>query len=281
MFLFGTNLKMHQTPQQSRDYLTRLAALLSDVPDRDRATLWVIPPFTSLASVADLCAAHGFTLGAQNMHWDDEGARTGEISPVMLKACGARWVMLGHAERRQQFGETDEMLNKKALAAARHGLTAMLCVGEPAHVRQVGAGDEYVAQQLKLALAGFPAAGTGLIVLYEPLWSVGAGGAAADPDHVAAAMDNIRRVLGTLFGPGGARVPVLYGGSVDADNGAQYARLPQVDGMGVGRAGWQPESFVRVLENALRARYASGRAGKHRGHTKNHVNKTTRPPRLR
>jgi triosephosphate isomerase len=273
MFLFGTNLKMHQTPQHTRDYASQLARLLRDVPYREKATIWIVPPFTSLATVADLCAAHGFVLGAQTMHWADEGAYTGEISPVMLKACGAAFVMLGHAERRMQFGETDELLNKKVLAAARHGLTAMLCVGEPARIQQAGAGDAYVAQQLRVALSGLALAAEeatplkgGLIVLYEPLWSVGMGGTAADPAYVAAAMGNIGDVLRQLFDARGERVPILYGGSVDAENCADYARLPQASGMGLGRAGWRPESLVQVLSRALDARYALGHRH-HGGHT--------------
>lgn len=252
MFLFGTNLKMHQTPQQTRAFLQALRERVARVPKIERASLWVIPPFTSIAAAAEAAQGSGIRIGAQNMHWADEGAFTGEVSPLMLKACGAEFVMLGHAERRVMFGESDEMLNKKALAAARHGLGVMLCVGEPAFIKAAGAGEDYVAQQLKLALRGLPAPDH-LQVLYEPLWSVGEGGVAADPDYVGAAFDNIRRVLRNIFGLAGEHVPILYGGSVDATNCARYARLANGSGMGVGRAGWNVDSFVAVLANALAA----------------------------
>lgn len=252
MFLFGTNLKMHQTPQQTRDYMRAVRAGMQDVPGIERASLWVIPPFTSIEAAAQEAQGARIAIGAQNMHWADEGAYTGEISPAMVKACGASFVMLGHAERRMLFGETDEALNRKVLAAVEHGLGVMLCVGEPAHVKQASAGDAYVEQQLKLDLAGLRDP-RGLIVLYEPLWSVGVGGAAADPGYVSAAFDNIRRVLVALFGKAGQNVPILYGGSVDATNCAGYARLPSCAGMGVGRAGLDPANFIAVLTNALAA----------------------------
>lgn len=252
MFLFGTNLKMHQTPQQTREFVHALRERTTHVASVKRATLWVTPPFTSIAAAAEAAQGSGIRIGAQNMHWADEGAFTGEISPLMLKACGAQFVLLGHAERRTLFGETDEALNKKVLAAARHGLGVMLCVGEPIAIKAAGSGEEYVAQQLKLALRGLQAP-RDLQVLYEPLWSVGEGGVAADPDYVGAAFDNIRRVLRGLFGMAGERVPILYGGSVDATNCARYVRLPNAGGMGVGRAGLNVESFVAVLANALAA----------------------------
>jgi triosephosphate isomerase len=138
----------------------------------------------------------------------------------------------------------------------------MLCMGEPLHVKQANAGDAYVEQQLRLALASHPppqwggarGGGSLLTILYEPLWSVGAGGTAAEPADVARAFANIRRVLVSLFGAAGEAVPILYGGSVDATNCANYARLPDCAGMGVGRAGLRVEEFIAVLTRALAAR---------------------------
>jgi triosephosphate isomerase len=171
----------------------------------------------------------------------------------MLKACGAQFVMLGHVERRTLFGETDELIHQKVLAAARHDLKVMLCVGEPWTVKKAGAGDEYVAQQLKLALHGFDRC-EALMILYEPVWSVGAGGVPANPSDVGKAMDNIRGVLRRLCGSSGDAVPILYGGSVDVANCTHYACLPQAAGMGVGRAGLLAEHFWAVLTQALAAR---------------------------
>jgi triosephosphate isomerase len=258
MFLFGTNLKMHQTPQATRDYVRAVRERMAHVPGIEQASLWIIPPFTSIEAAADEVrgAKPNIAIGAQNMHWADDGAFTGEISPAMLKACDASFVMLGHAERRMLFGETDEALNKKVLAAAQHGLGVMLCVGEPLHVKQANAGDAYVEMQLRLNLRGLQDPG-GLRVLYEPLWSVGAGGTAADPADVARAFANIRRVLVSLFGAAGDAVPILYGGSVDATNCANYARLPSCAGMGVGRAGLRIDEFITVLTTALAAHSAA------------------------
>lgn len=252
MFLFGTNLKMNQTPQHTREFVRAVRERSSTVPSHKHAALWIIPPFTSIEAAAAEARGSAITIGAQNMHWADDGAFTGEISPVMLKAAGADFVMLGHAERRTLFGETDETLNKKVLAAAKHQLNIMLCVGEPAHVFRVKAGDEYVATQLKVCLAGL-ADLRGVQVLYEPVWSIGTGGTAADPTYVTRAFDNIRRVLIELSGNAGRHVPILYGGSVDASNCASYARLDQASGMGVGRAGWNIDSFFNVFGAALAA----------------------------
>ena len=253
MFLFGTNLKMHQTPHQTRAFIRALRERLAAAPNIGLAELWIAAPYTSLEAAAEAAQGSPIMIGAQNMHWADEGAFTGEISPPMLKACGAQFVMLGHAERRTLFGETDDALNQKALAAARHGLKVMLCVGEPLAVKEAGAGADYVAQQLKLDLRGFQAFDR-LLILYEPIWSVGAGGTPADPTYVSSAFDAIRRALRHLCGASGERVPLLYGGSVDAANCAQYARLAQAAGMGIGRAGWSVDSFITVLANALAAR---------------------------
>jgi len=253
VFFFGTNLKMHQTPAQTAAFVHVLRERLLQLPHKDDLTLWVAPSYTSIQAAAEAARGAPIWIGAQNMHWADEGAFTGEISPRMLKACGAQFVMLGHVERRTLFGETDELIHQKVLAAARHDLKVMLCVGEPWTVKEAGAGDEYVAQQLKLALRGFSRCEM-LLILYEPIWSVGAGGIPADPADVSRAMDNIRGVLRQLYGPSSEAVPLLYGGSVDEANCAHYARLPQAAGMGVGRAGLSLERFWVVLTNALAAR---------------------------
>ncbi|NJM40199.1 MAG: triosephosphate isomerase, partial [Anaerolineae bacterium] len=242
-FYFGTNLKMNQTPDETRTFVEQIAQAPSSNL-QSPLQLWVIPSFTNIAAVAELCAQHNIWLGAQNMHWADEGAYTGEISPVQLKAVGANLVMLGHAERRALFGETDEALNKKVLAAQKHGLRIMLCVGETANEKQQDTGQAYVDRQLTQDLAGLQDA-RGLIVLYEPVWSVGVGGIPADPAYVTEALANIRRTLQQLFGEGGTNMPILYGGSVNAENCANYAHLPNCAGLGVGRAAWQAESFLK------------------------------------
>jgi len=247
-FYFGTNLKMNQTPAESLAFVQAIARLRSSVSGPSMQ-LWVVPSHTNLVTVALACNEGGIWLGAQNMHWEEGGAYTGEISAAQLKACGANFVMLGHAERRTLFGETDEALNKKVLSAARHGLRVMLCVGETAFEKHFGTGDEYVARQLKINLHGLsnfdPAQ---LLILYEPVWSIGAGGVPAEPAYVSAAFANIRRTLLALYPEQGADIPILYGGSVNADNVRDYAHLPHCTGVGVGRAAWKAEDFMRVLQ---------------------------------
>jgi triosephosphate isomerase len=250
MFIFGTNTKMHHTPEQSR-------AFLQDILEKTRVhqniQLFYSPPYTSLASVSSSCKENNIWLGAQNTHWELDGAFTGEVPAPILKAAGATFVMLGHVERRQIFGETDELINKKVLAASSVGLRVMLCVGESLPEKRASAGADAVTRQLKLNLMGFKDGGH-LSILYEPVWSIGAGGEAAQPQDVATAMENIRKTLGELFGEAGTIIPILYGGSVNAENCAAYAKLPQCAGLGVGRAGWEAESFSNVLARALEAR---------------------------
>jgi L-erythrulose 1-phosphate isomerase len=253
MFIFGTNTKMHHTPEGSRQFLqtllTNLQGSLSNVQ------LFYIPPYTSLTRVSDLCQDHGIWLGAQNTHWEKEGAFTGEVPAPILKASGANFVMLGHVERRQLFYESDDMIHQKVLAASASGLRVMLCVGESASEKRANAGQEAVTRQLKLNLNGLNEPEK-LSILYEPVWSIGAGGKAAEPDYVATAMAQIRATLKERFGAAGAKVSILYGGSVNAENCADYAVLPECAGLGVGRAGWEAESFVNVLQNALAAHLA-------------------------
>jgi L-erythrulose 1-phosphate isomerase len=248
MFIFGTNTKMQHTPQMSQQFLQDVLEKARD--HLDSVQLFYIPPYTSLTGVSELCQGHNIWLGAQNTHWELAGAFTGEVPAPVLKASGATFVMLGHVERRQIFGETDDVIHKKVLAASSAGLRVMLCVGESAFEKLAGAGETAVKRQLELALADFKRPDE-LLVLYEPVWSIGVGGEAAHPNYVATAMDNIRSTLQEKFAREGESVAILYGGSVNAENCALYALLPQCAGLGVGRAGWEAESFVKVLRTAL------------------------------
>lgn len=243
---------MHQTPAQTRQYVQAVKAGLSEVEGVHQCQVWVIPPFTSLEVAAEEATDSPLVIGAQNIHWADEGAYTGEVSAGMVKACGARFVMLGHAERRTLFGETDEQVNRKVLTALRHKLGVMLCVGEPRAAYEAGAGHAYVAYQLQMALQGVSHPGD-LWVLYEPVWSVGEGGMPADSRYVSEGFENIRKVLIRRFGREGELVPLLYGGSVDELNCMDYAAIPASSGMGVGRAGLRPHRFVSIFRTAYRA----------------------------
>ncbi len=253
-FLFGTNFKMHQTPAESTSFYKELVSA-SAVPQDCR--LFVIPPFTSLAAVTDLAKqdSAGIWVGAQNMHWADRGAYTGEISASMLVALGVDLVLLGHAERRGLFHETDADLNKKVLASLASGLRVLLCVGETAEERAFGVGPDTVARQLKIALAGIePAAIPMLQIAYEPVWSIGEGGVPAQPEDVAPLAGLIRATLLDRLGPAAATVPVLYGGSVNPGNAGTFASVEGIDGLFVGRAAWTVDGFRATLERALAVR---------------------------
>ncbi|MEM7126367.1 MAG: triose-phosphate isomerase [Chloroflexota bacterium] len=261
-FFFGSNFKMHQTPDETKQFIDNLSQLLpaqlcsESFENRRIATqLFLIPPFTSLTQANDSLANSSIWLGAQNMHWASQGTHTGEISPKMLKAVGVDLVMLGHAERRNQFGETDKILRKKVNAAAEHGLRILLCVGENAEQRSNQIAAETVAIQLKIALADLndeylPYT----MIAYEPVWSIGEGGSPAEPEIVANMHDVIRDSLVGQFGDRARGMPILYGGSVNPTNCATYAVLPQVDGLFVGRAAWSPEGFVEVLRRGIEAK---------------------------
>jgi triosephosphate isomerase len=217
--------------------------------------LWLTPSFPCLQTAHLARADSALRLGAQNIHWADAGAFTGEVSASQVKACGADFVLLGHAERRTQCGDSDQQIANKIGACVRQNLGVMLCVGEPRDVYHRGRGPEYVARQLEMALAQ-PLLPRQLIVLYEPVWSIGEGGMPASLSDVQAAMRNIRVVLQRVL-PTKADVPILYGGSVDATNAPAYALLPGCAGLGVGRAAWDSVDFLNILEACVRQRLAS------------------------
>ncbi|HET7093753.1 MAG TPA: triose-phosphate isomerase [Thermomicrobiales bacterium] len=257
-FLFGTNFKMNQTPAESAAFF---GALAEKVAAPDGVQLFVIPPFTSLPAVTalDVAAKSGIWIGAQNMHWAADGAYTGEISAAMLQALGVDLVLLGHAERRRLFHETDQDVNRKVLTAVERGLRVLLCVGETAEERGYGVGGETVARQLTIGLHDLDPKHLPLLqIAYEPVWCIGAGSAAAHPSDVAPIVRLIRDVVGTRFGESGRAVPVLYGGSVDPANAAGFVRLPDIDGLFVGRAAWTVDGFRATLDAALRARFGDG-----------------------
>jgi L-erythrulose 1-phosphate isomerase len=251
-FVFGTNFKMNQTPAESAAFYQQLAASVQIPPD---VHLYVTPPFTSLAAVVESAGKppHPIWVGAQNVHWAADGAYTGEISVRMLLALGLDLVLLGHAERRRDFHETDVEINKKVLAALGAGLRVLLAVGETAEERSFGVGREIVLRQLKIDLHDVQPEHLELLqIAYEPVWSIGAGGTPASPADVAPMAESLRFGLVELFGKPGAEIPILYGGSVDPNNAGAFTALPDIDGLLVGRAGWTVESFIATYEAGIR-----------------------------
>jgi triosephosphate isomerase len=202
------------------------------------------PPFISLAAVREAVRGSAVKVGAQNMHFEKSGAFTGEVSPAMLQGL-CDYVILGHSERRQLFGETDDLVNRKVRAAFAHGLRPILCVGETLEQRESGRAAQVVGQQVKAGLAGVSDI-TGLVVAYEPVWAIGTG-RAATPEIAAEVMGGaMAQALGEMFGGAADQVPLLYGGSVNPGNVTGFAAQECIHGALVGGASLQATQFVEI-----------------------------------
>lgn len=244
--LLGTSWKMNKTLREAVDYLTRFKAGFRPSP---RLQVFIVAPFTTLWGLKELMRETPLLLGAQNMHWADEGAYTGEVSPMMLKEVGVDLVELGHTERRAYYNETDYSVNQKVKAALAHGITPLVCVGEGRAEKEFGVTNEVLDLQVKIALHGLtPGESERVWVAYEPAWAIGEGGTPATPEYAEAVQGHIHATLQTLFGMEvGKQIPVLYGGSVNSTNAVSFASQPHVDGLFIGRAAWQPESFLGII----------------------------------
>ncbi len=246
----GTSWKMNKTLAEALDFADTLAAF---VPDCDaRLQPFVIPPFTACRQVKAALAGTRVKVGAQNMHWSDAGAWTGEISPVMLTDCGLDIVELGHSERREHFGETDETVGLKTAAAVRHGLVPLICVGETLAEREEGRADSILETQVSMALRHIEAdqRGAEILFAYEPVWAIGEKGMPASADYADRQQAFIKAVAGAVLP---AVPPVLYGGSVNPGNAAELVAMPNVDGLFIGRSAWQAEGYIDILRRASAA----------------------------
>jgi L-erythrulose 1-phosphate isomerase len=245
----GTSWKMTKTIAEAQAFGRVLATAV--VPDGVQP--FVLPAHTSLAAVRDcMPAASRVLLGAQNAHWAPEGPGTGEISMRMAADAGARLVEMGHSERRERFGETDESVSRKARAAVDAGLVPLVCVGEPADVRDSGGAEEFVTAQLRAALSRLRAdevAGT--IVAYEPVWAIGEAGRAATRDEVSPVLAALSLETARV-GSGHRCRALLYGGSVTTANADDLLDDPHTDGLFIGRAAWDVQGFLAFLAIAGR-----------------------------
>jgi triosephosphate isomerase len=212
------------------------------------AEVVLAPPFTALVGVAEALKGSAVALAAQNMHWEGQGAFTGEVSPVMLRDAGCSHVILGHSERRQLFGETDEGVARKAVAALAHGLTPVVCIGETLAERESGRTMEIVERQLERALRPLsPEQAAVALVAYEPVWAIGTG-RNATPQQAQEVHAFIRRRVSVSHGePAAAALRILYGGSVKPDNVGALMAEPDVDGALVGGASLEAESFLKLV----------------------------------
>ncbi len=249
-FWVGTSWKMNKTRAEARAFVAGLKA--AQTPADPRIQPFVIPPFTALAEVAADLADSSVMVGAQNMHWADQGAWTGEISPVMLRDCGAQIVELGHSERRANFGETDETVGLKVAAALRHGLVPLICIGETWAEREAGRATEVLRAQTEAALAQIASTDRARAILfaYEPVWAIGEGGVPATADYADARHAEIIAVTKAVMG---RALPCLYGGSVNPENCAELITCPHIDGLFIGRSAWNVAGYLDILARVLRA----------------------------
>lgn len=236
---------------------TALALGCREAADRIPGITTVIcPPTIWLADVRRAAAGGRLQIGAQTMHHEEKGAFTGETSPLMLDGI-ATYVIIGHSERRQYDGETDEGVGRKVASAVRHGLRPIAAVGERAEERRAGATAEVIDRQVRAAVAGLERiAGSGLVIAYEPVWAIGTGDAASGDDAQQVA-GQIRGILREVDRDGADEVPIQYGGSVTPDNSAEYFGQPDIDGALVGGASLKADSFAAILEAAAAAPGAS------------------------
>lgn len=223
------------------------ADVLLSSDDDPRTQCFVIPPFTAIREVKSILAETDVKVGAQNMHWAERGAWTGEISPSMLVDCGMDLVELGHSERRAHFGETDETVGLKVEAAVRHGLTPLICVGETHADKQGGRAAEVLAAEVRGALGRLSAEQRAAPILfaYEPVWAIGEHGTPASPDYADVRQAEIIQVAKEILG---RRVPCLYGGSVNPGNCAELAACPNIDGLFIGRSAWEVSGYLDILK---------------------------------
>jgi triosephosphate isomerase len=248
--IIAGNWKMHHDHLVAIQVVQKLSYRL-EKEDYEVVDVVVCPPFTDLRTLQTLIQADKLEigLGAQNCYFEDQGAFTGEVGPPMLAKLAVEYVIVGHSERRQLFGETDELVNKKLRAVQKHGMTPIVCVGETLVEREAGATAERVTAQTNAAFAGVEAADASTcVVAYEPIWAIGTG-RNATPDDANDTIGVIRGALRDLYGDDTARaVRIQYGGSVKAGNAAALMAMPEIDGALVGGASLDPDEFARIVQ---------------------------------
>lgn len=243
-FWIGTSWKMNKTLAEAEHFARGLGA--ADAARDPLIQRFVIPPFTSVREVKRILAKTSVKVGAQNMHWADQGAWTGEISPLMLKDCDLDIVELGHSERREFFGETDETVGLKTEAAVRHGLIPLICIGETLADRESGKAAEILAAQVCGALSKLSdeQKSAEILLAYEPVWAIGEKGIPATADYADARQAEIIAVAEAALG---RKIPCLYGGSVNPQNCEELISSPHIDGLFIGRSAWNVEGYLDIL----------------------------------
>lgn len=247
--LIIANWKMNTTVGEAAELVQKMLGDLNKIGGIEKV---VCPPFISLFTVAEMVKGSSIKLGAQNIYFKDRGAYTGEISPPMLAGL-CQFVIIGHSERRQYFNETGEIINRKVKAALEFSITPILCIGEKLVENEAGRTAEVVEHQLDLALAGIDNLG-GAVIAYEPIWAIGSGQSASG-EQAGEAIALIREKVTSLFDVETARnMRILYGGSVTADNIAEFVSQPEIDGALVGGASLKTEQFISIVSQTAKIR---------------------------
>ena len=244
--LIAANWKMYKNPEQTKDFFRDFLPL---VAGHDRDEIVVCPPYVDLAAALELAKGSQVAIGAQDVYWKDEGAFTGEISSPMLVAIGCTHVIIGHSERRQYFGETDDTVNLKLKAALEHGLTPIVCVGEVLEEREAGLTEDVLRRQCVRAFNAISAKKAAkLVIAYEPVWAIGTG-KTATPQMASDAHLLIRGEAATAFGQEFADgLRIIYGGSVKPENATALMSEEEIDGALVGGASLDPKSFTAIVK---------------------------------
>ena len=249
--LISGNWKMHLNHFEAIQTVQKLSYVLKK-DDYGAADVTVHPPFTDLRSIQTVLESDHIPigLGAQHCHWEEKGAFTGEVSPAMLAKLNVSYVICGHSERRQLFGETDEMVNQKVRAILAHGMTPILCCGETLDEREAGSTEERVSSQVRAGLARVaPDAVGALVIAYEPIWAIGTG-RNATPEDAQAVCKAIRGVVAEEAGAdAAAAIRIQYGGSVKGANAAELLAQADIDGALVGGASLDPDDFARIVQS--------------------------------
>ena len=244
------NWKMNKTVAEAQELVLKMSTQLREIRNVEKI---LCPPFMALPALSTMLAGSDIGLGAQNMHWEEKGAFTGEMSADMLKEF-CSYVIIGHSERRAYFGETDENVNRKLRAAKNAGLTPIVCVGETLDEYESGRTSEVVRRQISLGLAGIDSAFAPLIIIaYEPVWAIGTGKASSAENANGVVAQVIRPALSDLFGADIAQsIRVQYGGSVTASNASEFFTQPEIDGALVGGASLKADEFVAITKAAAK-----------------------------
>lgn len=244
-FIAG-NWKMFKTSKEAAEFAKEFKELMKD--SKTDVLAGICAPYTQLSVLAEAFKGTGIKLGAQNMHFEESGAFTGEISAQMLKEIGVEYCVIGHSERRQYFNETDETVNKKLITAFKHGILPILCVGEVLEERDSGKEYEVVKRQIINGLKDLPAENVKkLTVAYEPVWAIGTG-RTATPDQANDMCGFIRKVIEEIYGDDISEdVVIQYGGSVKPENASELMGMEEIDGALVGGASLKPQDFIQIV----------------------------------